>query len=398
MSFSKVRPIDRNTVGFTLAPLTVSYANTLRRVITTWVETASFRASIDAKGRTGDVVVEHNDTPLTNEMLAHRVGLLPLAIRDPLAFNPENYTFVLDVKNETDRPRDVCASDFEVYEQISSEQEPVRVATDKFFPANPMTGDTALIAVLKGKQFGQAKGEAIKLRAKAAISTGREHATFSPISQCSYVYTPDSDPAKLKEVFERWLGQSKNLSVSEIQADETRRVELEREFNTMEVARCYLQDERGEPFSYDFTIETVGVLSVAYIVRRACEVAEAMFMRYATADSGELPEGLTIQRTTMSMAGYDFFFKGHDHTLGNTLQTYIVENFIENESVESDLEPVNYAGYCVPHPLTDVMKLTIGVQDASELTARKALATAARGCAEIFRRLRTEWLEAVKKA
>jgi DNA-directed RNA polymerase alpha subunit/DNA-directed RNA polymerase subunit L len=398
MSFSKVRPIDRNTVGFTLSPLTVSYANTLRRIILTGVETASFRASIDAKGRTGDVVVEHNDTPLTNEMLAHRVGLLPLAIRDPLAFNPENYTFVLDVKNEADRPRDVCAGDFEVYEQVSAEQEPIRVATDKFFPANPMTGDTALIAVLKGKQFGQAKGEAIKLRVKAAVSTGREHATFSPVSQCSYVYTPDSDPAKLKEVFERWLGQSKNLSISEIQADEGRRVELEREFNTMEVARCYLQDERGEPFSYDFTIETVGVLSVAYIVRRACEVAEAMFMRYATADSGELPEGLTIQRTTMSMAGYDFFFKGHDHTLGNTLQTYIVENFIENESVESDLEPVNYAGYCVPHPLTDVMKLTIGVQDASELTARKALATAARGCAEIFRRLRTEWLEAVKKA
>ncbi len=398
MSFSKLRIIDRNTVGFTLAPLTVSYANTLRRIILTGVESASFRASIDAKGRTGDVVVEHNDTPLTNEMLAHRIGLLPLAVKEPLAFNPDNFTFVLDVKNEGDRPKDVVAADFEVFEQVSAEQEPVRVATDKFFPANPLTGDTALIAVLKGKQFGQSKGEAIKLKAKASVSTGREHATFSPVSQCSYVYTPDSDPAKLKEVFERWLGQSKNLSVSEIQSDEARRLDLEREFNTMEVARCYLQDEHGEPFSYDFTVETVGVLSVAYIVRRACEVAEAMFMRYATIDAGELPEGVTVQKTMMSMAGYDFFFKGHDHTLGNTLQTYIVENFIENESVESELETVNYAGYCVPHPLTDVMKLTIGVQDASELTARKALATAARGCAEIFRRLRTEWLAAIKKA
>lgn len=395
MSFSNIRKVDPNTITFTLAPLTVSYANTLRRIMLTGVEAAGFRSSIDAKGRTGDVVVEVNDTPLTNEMLAHRIGMLPVHVKDPLAFQSkaDKYQFILNVKNDSDRPKDVCAGDFEVFEMPTVEgDEPVRIATNTFFPANPITGDTCLIAVLKGKQFGQAKGESISLKAKASVSTGRENAAFIPVSQCSYVYTPNSNPDRLKEVFEDWLRKSKKLSPEDIQEDQARRVALEKEFNTMEVGRCFLEDERGEPYSYDFIVESIGVLDPAYIVRRACEVAEAMCMRYANVETGEFPEDLAMQRTTMMMPGYDFMFKGHDHTLGNMLQTFLVENHVDGETT------VNYAGYCVPHPLTDVMKLTVGVMDNQESSARKAVAEAARGCAEIFRGLRNQWLEATSRA
>lgn len=398
-SFSNIKQVDRYTVTFTLAPLTVTYANTLRRLILTAVETAGFKATIDAKGRTGDVVVKKNDTPMTNEMLAHRIGLIPLAIKDPLSFKPENYKFILNVKNDEDRPRDVTTADIEVFEYPSGvgseeEQEPVRVSTDRFFPANPVTGDHTLIAVIKGKQFGQVTGETIHLEATPSISHGKFNAAFIPVSQCSYVYTPDKNPDRIAEVFKKWLSLSKNIKEEEIKEDETRRVALEKEFNTMEIARCYLEDERGEPFSYDFTIESVGILSIGYIVRRACEIGEAMCMRYAAIDESDLPEDLTMQRTSAAMPGYDFFFKGQDHTLGNTLQTYIVENHIEDETNELS-SVINYAGYNVPHPLHDVMKLTIGTLDDQEISARKSLAAAARGCAGIFRQLRADWLAAI---
>ena len=397
-SFSNIKQVDRHTVTFTLAPVTVTYANTLRRLILSGVETAGFKAAIDAKGRTGDVVVKRNDTPMTNEMLAHRIGLIPLAVKDPLSFKSENYKYILNVKNDEDRPRDITTADFEIFEYpaglTAEDQEPVRVATDRFFPANPLTGDHALIAVIKGKQFGQSIGESIYLEALPSVSNGKFNAAFIPVSQCSYVYTPNKNPDRIAEVFKKWLSLSKNIKEEEIKEDEARRVALEKEFNTMEVARCYLEDERGEPYSYDFTVETVGILSIGYIVRRACEIGEAMCMRYATIDEGDLPEDLTMQRTSASMPGYDFFFKGQDHTLGNTLQTYIVENHIEDEANELS-SVINFAAYCVPHPLHDVMKLTIGTLDDQEISARKCLAAAARGCAGIFRQLRTDWMSAI---
>ena len=154
MSFSNIRNPDRNTTTFTLQPLTHTYANTLRRIMHSHVETIGFRSAIAADGTTGDIQVEVNDTPMTNEMLAHRFGLIPIHVKDPLNFKPENFSFVLNVRNDTDRTVDVTSEDIQVFEQRSADTEPVRVATDLYFPADPITKRHILIATLKGKQFG----------------------------------------------------------------------------------------------------------------------------------------------------------------------------------------------------------------------------------------------------
>lgn len=399
MSFSNIRTPDRNTTTFTLQPLTVTYANTFRRLMDAHVETVGFRSSIAADGTTGDIQIEVNDTPMTNEMLAHRIGLIPVYVKDPLNFKAENFSFVLNVRNDTDRTLDVTSEDIQVFEQRSPDSEPVRVATDLFFPADPITKRHILIATLKGKQFGQSKGEAISLKAKASVHNKREHAAFSPVSQCSYIYTPDSNPEKLRATYERWLRLAKKLSPRDIAEDDARKQALEKEFNSMEVQRCYLQDERDEPYSYDFTIETVGALNTDAIVRRACTIGEGIFMRYANVDSGPLPEGLTMQPTDMQMMGFDIFFQGHDTTLSLMLQTWMVENLIDGDAEPSGV--VNFASSPIGagiHPLRDVAKLTIGVTDGQEATARAALAAAARGCAELFRRLRAEWQAATGRS
>ncbi len=360
------------------------------------VETIGFRSAIAADGTTGDIQIEVNDTPMTNEMLAHRFGLIPVHVKDPLNFKPDNFIFKLDVRNDTDRTLDVTSEDIQVFEQRSPDTEPVRVATDLFFPADPITKRHILIATLKGKQFGQSKGEAISLKAKASLHNGRENAAFIPVSQCSYVYTPDSNPEKLRATYERWLRLAKKLSPKDIAEDDARRQALEKEFNTMEVARCYLQDEHEEPYSYDFTIETVGSLTTDAIIRRACTVAEGMFMRYANIDTGNLPEDVTMQPSDKQMMGFDVFFAGHDTTLTMALQTWIVENLIDGDADPSDV--VNHAavhlGGSKYHPLRDVSCLEIGVTDGQEASARAAIAAAARGCADLFRRLRAEWQSA----
>ena len=115
-----------------------------------------------------------------------------------------------------------------------------------------------------------------------------------------------------------------------------------------------------------------------------------MCSQYMHLHMGDLPDDVIVSTSDSRMIGYDFLFQKHDHTLGNLLQTWLVEHHIEGNE-----EPkVTYAGYAVPHPLRDEMVLRIGVADRSELTARLAIATAAKGCVTMFKNLRAKWLEA----
>jgi DNA-directed RNA polymerase subunit L/DNA-directed RNA polymerase alpha subunit len=386
--FENVQQIDNRTTKFTLTPFHVTYANTLRRVIVSGVETVGFRADMTEKGTTTDVQVTKNHTPMTNEMLADRVGLVPLHVRDPLTWDPDRYIFRLNVENTQESPLDVVAGNFEVLERRADSDEPVPVPTEQFFPPNPLTKETALIAALRGKVGTAPTGEAISLTAKATVGTGRQHARFIPVSQCSYEYTRDSNPDRIKEYFNDWLVKSKKVSPDDLQEGSEKKAALEREFNTMAIARCYKVDERGEANSFDFTIESIGVLSVSYIVDRACQVIEDMCNRYANVRSGALPEELTVLPAANRLVGFDFIFRGHDHTLGNMLQTWLVDNHIGETAAEPK---ITYAGYYLPHNLRDEMVLRVGVEDGQEATARAAVAAAARGCAAFFKTVRDEW-------
>jgi DNA-directed RNA polymerase subunit L len=322
---------------------------------------------------------------MTNEMLADRIGLIPINVPDPLTWKSDKYVFTLRVAGDKDNTSYVKSGDFKIKEivPIDAALEPSAVPTEKFFPPNPITGDTCLIATLQpGSNTLQ---QFVEIEAKATKGTGREHARFIPVSQCSYEYSPDSNPQRVEEMFVKWLDVAKKASA--VEKGSERYNELRREFNTMQIKRCYKINEKNEPFSFDFTVETAGVLSVPYIVGRACEVGENMCSRYVNIHQGDLPDEITISSADTRIIGFDFLIRGHDHTLGNLLQTWLVENHIQGEAKPK----VTYAGYSVPHPLRDEIILRIGVEDGEEATARLALAEAAKGCVDMFQKLRIAW-------
>jgi DNA-directed RNA polymerase subunit L/DNA-directed RNA polymerase alpha subunit len=335
-------------------------------------------------GSTTDVLVVKNDTPMSNEMLSDRIGLVPIHVTNPLDWNSEKYKFTLKASNNPDNITYVKSGDFKVEEIRPDGEEPTIIPTNKFFPPNPITRDTCLIASLQSTTIPQS----IEIVATATLGTGREHARFCPVSQCSYEYSLDDNQERREAMFNSWLVSAKK--VANIDKSSKRYLELQREYNTMQIKKCYLVNEKAEPYSYDFTVESVGVLSVPYIVEQACEVGENMCSRYVNIDKGELPNEITISSTDTRLIGYDFMFRGHDHTLGKLLQSWLVEHHIEGSS-----EPrITYAGYSIPHPLRDEMVLRIGVEDGSESSARKAVAVAARGCAEMLGQMRNAWLNA----
>lgn len=367
-----------NTLTFRLSPTHVSYANTLRRLAMTSVEMVGFRADIRDDGATTDVEILANSTPMTNEMLAHRVGLLPIHVTQPLEWDSTKYEFVLNKVNDTEQVMDVFASDFQVFEIRGEEKVPV--PSTRFFKPNKETHDTCLLAVLKPLTPG-GKPEEVRIRAKATIGIGRENARYIPTSQCAYAYTRDEDPVRQKEVFDDWVRRAKKVDPAALEQDAARRAVLMREFNTLEINRCYLKNDKGEPYSFDFTVESVGVLEPEAIILRACEAGADLCKQFATEN---LPASVTVQRVDGQLLGWDFFFQKQDHTLGHLIQAWLDENRMGDGQI-------TFVGYDIPHPLRDEMVIRIGVADGEEATARQALNQAMTACQGMFQMWRDQW-------
>ena len=381
--FKNFTQASKYVIQFQLTPTDVTYVNSLRRAILTEVESVAFRSNILENGDTSDIKITKNSTPMSNEMLAHRIGLLPIHVSNPLQWKPEEYTFSLSVTNDSADPKDIVAADIQVLKDRGPDEEPLPVPSTEFFHLDDHSKETALIAILKGR-VGTQEPESLKFEAKATIGTGRENAQFIPVSQCSYKYTLDSDPERVKDHFEKWLSTYKKLSTTELESMPAKKGELEREFKTMEVNRCFKVDERNEPNSFDFIVESVGVLDPIYIVARALQVLQEKATFYSSIDTGELPESVQVRPADARIKGFDFIFQNEDHTLGNLFQTWMEKNLM-------DAGEITFVGYKVPHPLKDEMVIRVAIEDGKELTARMAIVKAARGCAALFSSWAKDW-------
>jgi DNA-directed RNA polymerase subunit L/DNA-directed RNA polymerase alpha subunit len=375
--FQNLKRVDSRTLSFTLSPTRVTYANTLRRAIQTEVSTLGFRSDITENGSTSDVKVLKNTTPISNEMFADRIGLLPLWhdwVDSVSNWDKEKVLFKLHVKNESDQVRVVTAADFECLER-TDEGEPRRIPNTVFFHPDPVTGDTPILIVLKPQIEGQ-EPEEVHVEAYASFGIGREHTRFNPASQCAYRYSLDSSEERINARWVEWLESQKKVKRADLEKQPERKAALEREFRSLEVYRCYKQDADGEPMSYDFTVETVGPLQVQGMIYDALLAVSALGDSYAV----DLPNNVDIRPADWaSPVGFDFWFANEDHTLGNLLQTWIAEEY-----------PDVFVGYKVPHPLRPEMVLRIGVKE--EVEARRLISEASAGIADMFRGWAQQWI------
>ena len=386
-SFQSVTSPSQRKLAFTLAPTSYPYANTLRRAVMTLVPMVGFRSDppgtvLDAS----DIKIGQNDsTTQPNELLAHRISLIPIHGADAASWNPDRYVFRLAVTNESAEPRDVMAGDIQVLERRKAadlSETLVEVPNRTFFQPHPLTRDTCLITSLPGKRT--AATPTLNAEMRATVGSGREHSRFIPTCQASYGYTLDVNTERRNAYFERWLVRHKNVEPESLKQDEVRRAELDREFKTMEIQRIYKVDEKGEPNSFDFQIESVGTMAPRAIIERALIGLINMCEPFVGLDTGDLPDTITVVPSDAQLSGFDFVIQGQDHTFGNMIQTWLVDNHVEGEATPR----LSFAGYKIPHPLKDEMLLRIGVEDGNELSARGAIAAAAKGCKAMFE----EWL------
>lgn len=373
--------------SFRIQGIDVTMANTLRRSILTLTPSVGFRTEPYEKS---DVVVKMNTTPLVNDMIVHRIGMLPI-YADPITFDPTRYEFVLDKENATKELMNVHASDFKVFMRNPENplEAPVEVPSAQFFPPDPITGDTCLITRLRPQWNPSAPNERIHIKAKASISTGAENIRWCPVSQCSYEYTRDTDPDHIKSVFDAWLVSNKKIVDPSALAEE-RRDELQREFNTMEIQRSYLTNEKGDPNDFTFFLESIGVQRIPDIVKMGIAACEGLVDKYKDLDA-VIPSTVRVQQGDSRFPTIDVIFQHESHTLGNLLETYLVENHIDGAQ-----EPkISYVGYKVPHPLRPEMFVRVGtaIEDAEtqKQSVRLVVAMGCRKLKEEFRHFQSTW-------
>ena len=387
MSFEDIKAVSSRKIQFTLANTSYPHANTLRRAIMTLVPMVGFRS--DPPG----VVVEdshikilRNDSNTQpNELLAHRLSLIPIHGIDPQSFDENKYVFKINLENGSAIQRDVTASDIKVYERRQAadlSESLVEVPSKDFFVPNSFTGDTCLITTMPAKRSSLTPTLEVVL--KASLGNGKEHARFIPTCQATYGYTLDTNTERRKAYFEKWLVTHKNVEPASLEQDDARFKVLDTEFKTMQIQRIYKLNEVGEPNSFDFQIESIGTMAPRAIVERALLGLVKMCEPYISLDNGDLPATISVTPSDAQLPGFDFLIRGEDHTFGNMIQTWLVENHVEGDATPR----ISFAGYKIPHPLKDEMLLRVGVEDGNEVTARTAIAMAARGCKAMFQ----EWL------
>ena len=382
---------------FTGPHANTTIVNTLRRCIVTSTRSVGFSS---------DITIRKNTSVIPNEMLAHRLTMLPLAVRNLDRFDPTNYQFLLQVKNSRgsgskgskgskgvrDSLLHVKASDFRVLEKNESGEflDAGTPAVTSIFPPDPITKDTCLLVSLKAQTNVEYPDEEVDLTAVAVIGTplSQNNVAFSPVSQCSFSNTIDPDSARQTQFFEAWMAKSKKVEDPATLSPEMR-AQLRREWETLDIQRCFLVNEKGEPNSFEFTIESIGVRPVPEIVAEGIGAVISLVEPYADVARTFADLGVKMLPPLSRMEkGIELSFDGQEHTLGVLLQYVMSEIFMDRE--------ISSVSYKVPHPLERKMSLILKFnEEPTEEKARMLVAGAAERAKAIFTELAGAWTSQV---
>lgn len=181
-----VQEILPDSVKFVLRDSDDSVANSLRRAMIAEVPTMA----IDL------VEIEENSSVLHDEMLSHRLGLIPLVSHNVNLFSYSNncdcengcercqVEFTLDVLNTGDEPLLVTARDL----NTTNNNGVVPVLNDNSEDPALNEGSSKNLDIVIVKL---GKNQRLKLRAVAKKGMGKEHSKWSPVCVATYQYDPE---------------------------------------------------------------------------------------------------------------------------------------------------------------------------------------------------------------
>jgi len=246
--------------------VTPGFANSIRRTILS--ETPIM--AID------EVVILENNSILYDEILAHRIGLVPLVNdvneiesileSDPEEFKNKEVGFILDVVAEDD--------EVTVYSGDLKPKSPLEGVAVKEI-VRPVSNKIPLVKLSKGQR--------ILLEAYARYGLGKQHAKWQPVSVSAYKYMPIIKIDKEKCIL---CGLCIGECPKKIFKQEGEEIKIERALecslcmSCVEVCPASAITVKGDENSIIFKIEGIGVMPPEKVVLLALKVLSFRIRRF----------------------------------------------------------------------------------------------------------------------
>ncbi len=163
----KILTREPETLRFVLSDASTAFANALRRIMLSEVPIMA----ID------DVMVLENNSVMYDEILAHRLGLVPVT-------TDQSYNLPEDCSCKSELGCEKCRASLSL--EIEASEASEVVYSSQLKPENPDVRPVSdKIPIVKLTQ-----GQRIKLEAYARLGRGRVHAKWQPVSAATYSYDP----------------------------------------------------------------------------------------------------------------------------------------------------------------------------------------------------------------
>jgi DNA-directed RNA polymerase subunit L len=218
-----MRASSKNEIEFELKGVPVSFANALRRILLSNLDTVTIK----------DVQVFENTSQLPHEMLRHRVEMLPINVR------PNESRIISEAKLELRIPAmDTTQTVTTKHFTIHGDRKDILLKDED--------GNDLLFVYLN-------PGEKLHLTARLGIDS----VDTSQVSTVSYGYHVDPELAKADK-----------LEFLKDVPDPEKEFKA-REFDNFHIQRSYPKDDNDQPFWYDFILASWGVIPPVEMLRQA---------------------------------------------------------------------------------------------------------------------------------
>ena len=381
---------EHEALRFRLSHVDVSVANAIRRTLLSDIPINVIRTErkegTDSVG-TPDCNILVNTGRLTNEILKHRLSLIPIYTKHLTSWSEtDQLTWInklpgrveLEVDVQADETlRYVTTEDFKL--RVKSDDELVAAGSKKpqylpttvsqqIFPKNAQTQSFIEFARLRPKLGDAIPGEHLHLVAQFSIGTAKENSSFNVVSKCAYQNTQRED------VHEIWDKEKDKLSG--LTADEL--ASKKKDFMCLDAQRHFVPD------SFDFVVQTVGIYRNEELLHKACDVLTEKVLAFY--DAVRDNQVLIRRSEAVSMENcYDVTLEQEDYTLGNLLTYLLLETYFFDGGREAKL---SFCGFKKEHPHDDDSTLRMAFREsADETVVRECLKNVCGKAHAIFERV-----------
>jgi len=359
---------DPYNIKFKIGNISNSFANSIRRTIISEIPTLGFDT---AEYTDSSLNIIENTSSLHNEYILHRLGLIPIYFNNINDFDTSNYTFTINIENKTEHAIDVTSKDFKVFNKTSGLFED----TLNFFKPDPITGDHILITKLK-PNFGS-DGEKINISGSCIIGSGSYNAAFSPVSVS--IFTNAIDDTLIEKELKEYISSLELKKGDKLTPTEFE--DYKNKFIIEESERHFYIDDNGEPYVFDFNIESIGIIKSPKILFDACSILEDKLKYFIKLLNDDDNDDVEIVSSDSIMDAMDIIIKDETHTLGNLLQHYIYKY--------SSRDDLLFVGYKNPHPLIKNIVLRLSLKNNNIDNVKKITIDACNKAIEDFNNVKT---------